>query len=735
MTLETSPPRLIDRGELRRLVRPVAPMGNQPTLDGIRAVSVALVVLYHAGFDWVHGGFLGVEVFFVVSGYLITSLLWEEHHRDGRVSLGQFWRRRARRLLPALFVMLIAVSLWASAFAHEQVAQLRHDLLPALFYVGNWGQILGSVPYFSAADPLLRHVWSLAVEEQWYLFWPVAFIVLVRVMRSHSRRIGGLLIGLSAALMVWSAVLASSGESQIWLFGRHPDRFNFLYLNTFGRSSGLLLGAGLALVWRPWARPLHSAATQRRLDGAGLAAMVAITAIALTREAGAIADASLYHLWLPLVTVLSGVAIAAGVQPGSRLMAAVFARRLVVEVGRRSYGLYLWHWPVFVMAGVRSDHARFVPALVMTLGLTELSYRLVETPIRRGGLTRWWVEAGRRDVHRTLFLRLGSVSLVLAVVSLVAVRVASVESVDLARDSGAADAVFDPTAVTASSTVGSGVSLPAVATPTPTPGLASNASSIPTAATTEMTGLTVAVSPGAVGPVAAETTTTAAVLPRAVTLVGDSQAHALAVNLPKGIGSTFTVSDGSVDGCSVWSAGKLFTARKGFRRSFDGCAGWEQRWARSVAQNRASVALVVLGAWDVFDLQIGDISVPFASQSADDLFLQNLQVGIDAVVAAGAKVALLEVACMRPIDTKGAAIPALPERGDDSRVAHLNTLLRRAAAADPTHVTFIAGPTAWCSDPAISTDTGYRWDGVHVYKPGAKLVFDTIAQALLAIAL
>jgi peptidoglycan/LPS O-acetylase OafA/YrhL len=145
-------------------------MGYQPTLDGLRALSVGVVLLYHAGFSWIHGGFFGVEVFFVVSGFLITSLLIEEAERDGRVALGAFWLRRARRLLPALCAVLLMVAIWAAlAGSAEQVSQLRRDIPWSVFYLGNWGQILGDVPYFAGEPALLRHLWSLAVEEQWYL--------------------------------------------------------------------------------------------------------------------------------------------------------------------------------------------------------------------------------------------------------------------------------------------------------------------------------------------------------------------------------------------------------------------------------------------------------------------------------------------------------------------------------------------------------------------------------------
>jgi peptidoglycan/LPS O-acetylase OafA/YrhL len=141
-------------------------MVYEPSLDGLRALSVIGVLFYHGGFSWMHGGFLGVEVFFVVSGYLITSLLIGEQEKTGRIDFKNFWIRRARRLLPALFAMIVGVLIWAAFFGSERdVSDLRRDVPWAFFYAGNWGQILGGVPYFGS-DPLLKHVWSLAVEEQ-----------------------------------------------------------------------------------------------------------------------------------------------------------------------------------------------------------------------------------------------------------------------------------------------------------------------------------------------------------------------------------------------------------------------------------------------------------------------------------------------------------------------------------------------------------------------------------------
>jgi len=221
-------------------------------------------------------------------------------------------------------------------------------------------------------------------------------------------------------------------------------------------------------------------------------------------------------------------------------------------------------------------------------------------------------------------------------------------------------------------------------------------------------------------------------LPVDIAIVGDSQANALAINLPTGIDTTFDIRNGSVNGCSVFDEGSVVSSRHGFHNSFERCRGWQAEWAD--ASDGADVALVVIGAWDVFDLEHDGATITFGSPGFDRLFSTNLRSGIEAMAAGGARVGLLEVPCMRPQDVKGAGVPALPERGDDARVAHLNTLLRSIALADPARVGFVTGPKAWCGNEAIATDLDYRWDGVHVYRAGAGLIFDTIAPALLTLA-
>ncbi len=228
------------------------------------------------------------------------------------------------------------------------------------------------------------------------------------------------------------------------------------------------------------------------------------------------------------------------------------------------------------------------------------------------------------------------------------------------------------------------------------------------------------------------TTTTLALLPRSLVIVGDSQAHSFVVNLPDGTGDYFTVTDGSVDGCGVHDRGEVRSTLAGFGRDLADCVGWSERWGDDAARSEADVALVMLGAWDVFDVQIDDELIAFASPAFDQLWLSNLYRGIDALAVHGSQVALLEVPCMRPVANSGARVPPLPERGDDARVAHLNGLLR-SVADERNDVWFVEGPDEWCDDPAISTDVDYRWDGVHVYQQGANLILSKMALSLLQI--
>ena len=684
-------------------------MGYQPSLDGLRALSVGVVLLYHAGFSWMHGGFFGVEVFFVVSGFLITSLLLDESDRNGQVSFRQFWLRRARRLFPALYAVLLAVAVWAAiAGSAEQQSQVRRDIPWSVFYVNNWGQILGNVPYFAGEPPLLRHLWSLAVEEQWYLIWPLVFVALLRV-RVPRHVIGGAIV--AAAFVAFAYMFWMHAGTPTPLGGppaafEGVDRTNFLYLSTITRAGGLLLGAGTAFLWRPW-RWTHApdAPAGRILDPLGAAAVAMLGCAA---SVAVLTEGYVYQWLLPLVSILSLVAVMVAVHPAALGFRRIMSWTPLVEMGKRSYGLYLWSWPIFVIVGATTGSVwRFAWAMLLTVVIAEASYRYLETPVRKGAIGRWWND--RATI--TYWPLAGGAALVGALL----LFYVSVDQFN--RFEGGDDAVFDLNAAAAAD--------PA------TVGEVSTAAG-PTAAGSTAAGPAVSSS---VAPTSS-TAPTAPVVPASsarLAIVGDSQANALAINLPAGIEGAFPdVVNGSVDGCSVYDSGSVQSSVS-FGNNFSICQGWQQEWAAAAAGN--DVALVVVGAWDVFDIDDGGTVFGFATPEGDALFVRNVTSGIDAMLAEGTNVALLEVACMRPQDVEGAGVRALPERGDDARVAHVNDLLRETAASfDSPRVEFVEGPDQWCNDEAIATDLGYRWDGVHVYKPGANLIYTAVAPDLLRLA-
>ena len=656
-------------------------MGYQPALDGLRALSVIAVILYHAGIHWLPGGFIGVEVFFVVSGFLITSLLIDEQHVSGTVSLKQFWIRRARRLLPALFTMLVVALVAVTFFAKDSAADFRRDVMPALAYFSNWWQIyFVETPYFAANSlPMLRHLWSLAVEEQWYVLWPIVFTFVLGNKRIP-RWISAVVIGLLAAGVMAGTALAFIADNE--------TRINFLYLSTLTRSSGLLLGAALACAWRPWKKAVTKFAKTRSFvsDALALAAFAVLGYIAAFIHA---ADERLYVGGLAAATVASAVIIAVVVRSGNSLVKKVLSIPLLVEIGRRSYGLYLWHWPIFVVTSARLSSTRLAYALTATVIVNEFVYQFIEVPTRKGAIGNWLRQRQQLSaMRRRLPVVLSAV--VAALVGVSSVQLSGIQARDVSVDTGNADVVF--------------------VVPT----------SIPSPATT------LADTPA--------TSTTLAKLPRRLLIVGDSQAHAIAINKPSGIEKTFSITDGSIDGCGVYDRGVGIGGATGkFRRNFANCSGFETKWSKTAATSRADVALVVIGAWEVMDLQINSFLFKLNTVPADTIFKTQLQRGIDALRKQNVAVALLEVACMRPVESKGGPVPPLPQRGDDSRTGHLNALMREVAAPENDGVYFVSGPKEWCTDPKVANSLSYRWDGVHVYKPGAKLILESIAPALLQI--
>ena len=374
---------------------PEATVVRIPGLDGIRAVGILLVLAFHGGLSWASGGFFGVDVFFVLSGFLITGLLVAEFRQHAGIALARFWAHRVRRLLPALLAMVSAVSIvaWIGAPA-DTLGQLRGDGLATLLYVNNWHQILGGQGYFAelATPRPLLHAWSLSIEEQFYLVWPVIVLVVLRLTRS-----------LGALLVVTLAGAVASAVAMALLF--HPGlAANRSYFGTDTRVQALLLGAALAIVLaRPLARRGDrdpSGALVRRLDLTarrrgglvvlGVVGLVVIGSMAATVTATARWPYLGGFALLSLATV--GVIASVALVPEGPV-ARVLSVRPVRYIGAISYGLYLWHWPLYVLL----DHGRtglsgtglLTVRLLASFAVAVVSYHVLEMPIRRGAAPGW----------------------------------------------------------------------------------------------------------------------------------------------------------------------------------------------------------------------------------------------------------------------------------------------------------------------------------------------------------
>ena len=431
-----------------------------PSLDGIRALSVLAVIIYHANKMWLPGGFLGVEVFFVISGYLITLLLLAESEKNGSISLKEFWWRRARRLLPALWVVVLGVVVFAALFQREMLGTLRGDVIAALLYGFNWFQIWVGTSYFTSFEFVpLRHLWSLAVEEQFYLIWPVVMLIVAKFGKRRLPIVSAVFFGLAVVLAIYTALVYQPGTISnigdtpnqfMSLFGQPVSRIDFLFLGTLTRSSGLLLGAALAIWWRPWLLQNSRAGANKLFDFIGIGGLAALalmmwrfqTVIEGTDE-GTVGYDFLFRGGFFLTDLASLAVIAAAVHPSSKILARSLSNPVLVWLGRRSYGFYLFHWPVFQFyrrfAGKGLTPYEFVVLVLFALALTELSYRYIETPVRQGAVSRWWAEFrqpafGAQLVRRQRRIVLAAVASLLPVFGVVSLATAGVQLDEIAQN-------------------------------------------------------------------------------------------------------------------------------------------------------------------------------------------------------------------------------------------------------------------------------------------------------------
>lgn len=353
-----------------------------PGLDGLRALALIGVMCYHWGFDFAPGGFLGVSIFFVLSGYLITDILASQWRNYGRLDLKDFWYRRFRRLLPAMFTMLIIVVTWVTLFDHTRLSSLRTDVAAAVTYISNWQFIFQDVSYFESFGPPspLGHMWSLAVEEQFYLLWPLIMLI---GLYAFPRR--GQMLYFILALAGISAITMAL----IYEPGSDPSR---VYFGTDTRAFSLLIGAALAIVWPSFKRPSTTSSMVRLgLDTIGTAALFLVIYMMWNTDRY---EESLYQGGMVILSLASAVVVAILAHPAS-ILGKIMGTKPLRWIGVRSYGIYLWHYPVLILTSpngspIENSLLHTSLQIAVSILLAALSWKYIENPIRHGALKVLW---------------------------------------------------------------------------------------------------------------------------------------------------------------------------------------------------------------------------------------------------------------------------------------------------------------------------------------------------------
>jgi len=357
-----------------------------PAIDGLRALAVFAVVLYHLGINWIPGGFLGVDLFFVISGYVITRLILDSIESANGLDLREFYAARVRRLLPGLLVLIVVTSLLMAIFAPDSIRRFVSDLPFVLSGINNWHLVALHQDYFQAIGrpPLLQHTWSLAVEFQFYLIWP---IILLFIWRRFGKRVVR-----RAALLI-----ATFSGTALFLFSLQADnatagRISHIYFGTDTHSLGLFLGSALAVSWIP--RNLSTNISQRAqdfIDGIGVFGFIGLLCIFLFIDE---TNATLYQIAFPLAGLFGCATIISLVHPASRF-SPILSNKIFLWIGQRSYGIYLWHWVIFQVTRPGADLtgsplALNVARVLLVLILADISLRAIEIPIRRGIVQNWF---------------------------------------------------------------------------------------------------------------------------------------------------------------------------------------------------------------------------------------------------------------------------------------------------------------------------------------------------------
>lgn len=397
------------------------------SVDGLRAVAVIAVLLYHLGISWIPGGFLGVDLFFVISGYVITGLILDSIERSGGLDLRAFYISRIRRLVPALVAMVVMTTLFIGVFAPETVRRFLSDLPYVFSGTMNWALVNRQQDYFEVIGrpPLLQHTWSLAVEAQFYLVWPLVLLFVLRYFGKKNISFVALAIALASgvALFIYS-VQIDIKESAV----------SHVYFGTDTHSIGLFLGSALAVSWKP--QNLTREITKRAQDFIDLIGVFGflglLSAFLFIDES----DPTLYRIAFPLTALFGCATLISVIHPASRF-APILSTKPALWIGERSYGIYLWHWIVFQLTRpsidlVGDDWALYSLRVLIVFALADISYRYVETPIRRGYFELWL--RGMKYRTRTVRIRQKLTALLSIVVVLFATTLVSISAIDRADE-------------------------------------------------------------------------------------------------------------------------------------------------------------------------------------------------------------------------------------------------------------------------------------------------------------
>ena len=392
-----------------------------PAIDGLRAIAVIAVILYHLGISWIPGGFLGVDLFFVISGYVITRLLLDSIQERGGLDLRDFYMARIRRLLPPLVFMIVVTSIVVGIWAPDTTKKFLTDAPFSIFGGMNWWLVFNQQDYFesSGRPPLLQHTWSLAVEAQFYLLWPLILLLVLKYFGKKVIPAAALTIAAisGVALMLVSFQLDATNSSKV----------SHIYFGTDTHSIGLFLGAALAVSWIPQNFNLQvTRRAQDFIDGIGVFGFIGILAtFALIDES----KPTLYRIAFPLAGIFGTAILISIVHPASRF-APLLRNKVLLWIGERSYAIYLWHWVIFQISRPQVDldgenWALFSLRILLVLAMADISLRLVELPIRSGAVAYWFggmkyrTKAVRRKQKLTVAL---SLSIILATSATVSVN-------------------------------------------------------------------------------------------------------------------------------------------------------------------------------------------------------------------------------------------------------------------------------------------------------------------------